>query len=912
MKIPYALICCICFSMSMASQESQTIIGKVLDRQSQQPLPDVSVTMGNLELPFKTDAQGYFKIVVPKSKEYELLLEIPAYESKRIPIQLNGAFTDLGVIYLTRSTMEEKADLLLTMEDADVFEDERIPISSGMLRATRDIFLSRAAFDFGQAFFRVRGYGSEEGLIMLNGIPMNKLYNGRPQWNNWGGLNDVTRNQELSYGLQPSAYSFGGLLGVTNIDMSPSGLRPGIRLSSSTSNRTYASRLMATYTAAPKNGFAYSLSASRRWSQEGYIEGTLYNAYSVFGALEYQLDKKNKLSLNSIWAVNQRGRSAAITEEVFQLAGRNYNPYWGNQEGALRNSRTRLIEEPIVMFNYTLNTTNFDFQTGIGYQFGKRSNSRVRYFNAPNPDPTYYRNLPSFYINSPIGANFIASQQARNQFQQKPQLDWDNIYAANRTQAAEGKASYLLSEDITKDQQLSISTTGSIMVNDRAEIDFGSFYQGLTSKNYAMISDLLGASFHQDVDPFSNTRNNLNDELIKEKGDSFGYKYFIKANKIETFLQFKYQGSRWDAFLSGRFSTSNYQREGLFLNERFLDTSLGNSEKVTHNTYGLKAGFAYKFSGRHQLHLEAGMVQRPPSLQNTFINPRENNEVVPNLQNEDVSNIAINYIFRFPRLTGRVSGFYTRFQNTTDINFFFVDAGVGSDFVQEVVTDFDKLHMGFEMGLRYKISSSVKVSAVAALGKYRYASDPLITINFDTAGASEEIINTEGRTHLGTAKVKGYRLAQGPQTALSFGIEYRDPTYWWMGVTTNYLANNYPHISTITRTQSFLLNPDSGLAFPEATSENVNTILKQSQLDNFYLLNMVGGKSWLWKGTYISIFASVNNVFDTVFRTGGYEQSRNGNYGQLVQDNLSGTPSFGPKYWYGFGRTYFLNLAVSF
>ena len=118
--------------------------------------------------------------------------------------------------------------------------------------------------------------------------------------------------------------------------------------------------------------------------------------------------------------------------------------------------------------------------------------------------------------------------------------------------------------------------------------------------------------------------------------------------------------------------------------------------------------------------------------------------------------------------------------------------------------------------------------------------------------------------------------------------------------------------STITRTQSFLLDPDTGEPFPNANDENVAQILKQQKLDDIYLLNLVGGKSWLVNKKYISVFASVNNLFGAVFRTGGYEQSRNGNYGQFQKDNLSGTPSFGPKYWYSYGRTYFLNLALSF
>jgi hypothetical protein len=108
------------------------------------------------------------------------------------------------------------------------------------------------------------------------------------------------------------------------------------------------------------------------------------------------------------------------------------------------------------------------------------------------------------------------------------------------------------------------------------------------------------------------------------------------------------------------------------------------------------------------------------------------------------------------------------------------------------------------------------------------------------------------------------------------------------------------------------LNPDTGQPFDNATPGNVDRILKQNPLDDIYLLNLIGGKSWLLNGKYLSVFASINNVFDTDFRTGGYEQNRNGNYGQLVQDNLSGSPSFGPKYWFGYGRTYFLNLAISF
>ena len=46
---------------------------------------------------------------------------------------------------------------------------------------------------------------------------MNKMLDGRPQWSNWGGLNDATRNQEFTMGSAPSDYTFGGILGTQDI-----------------------------------------------------------------------------------------------------------------------------------------------------------------------------------------------------------------------------------------------------------------------------------------------------------------------------------------------------------------------------------------------------------------------------------------------------------------------------------------------------------------------------------------------------------------------------------------------------------------------------------------------------------------------------------------------------------------------
>ena len=78
------------------------------------------------------------------------------------------------------------------------------------------------------------------------------------------------------------------------------------------------------------------------------------------------------------------------------------------------------------------------------------------------------------------------------------------------------------------------------------------------------------------------------------------------------------------------------------------------------------------------------------------------------------------------------------------------------------------------------------------------------------------------------------------------------------------------------------------------------------------VVNLVGGKSWKIDNKYISVFASVNNLLDEVFKTGGFEQGRNANYRELRNDKGLDTPVFGSKYWYGRGATYFLNMNYRF
>ncbi|WP_424278883.1 carboxypeptidase-like regulatory domain-containing protein, partial [Eudoraea sp.] len=217
-----------------------SINGSVWDAQSGRAISYAAIEIEGTSLKAYTDKEGRFEIITTLNGAFILAIKTKEYIVKRLPVDISLNEIKLGRILMEKDVSIDQNDILITLTDNQIIDGELEGGSLGMLTATQDVFLNRAAFDFGQAFFKVRGYDSRNGSILINGVLMNKLRDGRPQLNNWGGLKDVLRNQDFYLGLQASQYRFGGLLGITNIDTRPSGLRPGFRLSGSLSNRTYS------------------------------------------------------------------------------------------------------------------------------------------------------------------------------------------------------------------------------------------------------------------------------------------------------------------------------------------------------------------------------------------------------------------------------------------------------------------------------------------------------------------------------------------------------------------------------------------------------------------------------------------------------------------------------------------------
>ncbi|AMC11166.1 TonB-dependent receptor [Lutibacter profundi] len=908
----------LCCTINVTSQTVITLKGKVIEATSERPLKGVMVKIKGTPFFTETKSEGEFSIENLPKGNMVLQFIFKGFETQNTPINVN-AFEDeiynLGVIFLYKEIFEPQETATISLSDDDLLDDgERSSeYIAGLFQSSKDNYLKAAAYNFSQAWFKVRGYDSSYGTILINGIEMNKLYDGRPQWSNWGGLNDAFRNQEFTNGIAPSSITFGGILGTTNFSTRASDYQKVSKISLSSTNKSYTGRLMATYaTGLNKNNWAFVVSTSRRIANEGYFEGTSYNAWATFLAVEKKLNSKHSLNLTVFVAPNRRGKSSPNTQEVYDLKGYRYNSYWGNQQGDSRNSRIKEIVEPVLMLSYYYTTKKSSLKTTLAYQFGHIGNSRLGYFNAPNPDPTYWKKLPSSFLRYSDNLDFENAYLAEQEILNNGQLNWNEMYEINTINS---NSLYYLYEDSLDDSQVTFNTTYNAVLTNNLNLNIGVTYKNLNSSNYANMLDLLGGNTFVDLDQYAegdaqqNDLNNPNKRVgVNEK---FQYNYKIKASIASFFSQIQITKRKLDYFLGVNVKSTNYQRDGLYQNGTYSNNSFGKSNKQFFFDFSAKGGITYKFTGRHLLTLNGAYISNAPTIKTTFSNARVNNNIVPNLFSEKIVTGDISYVLRLPKIQTRVTAYYTKFNNTIETSFFFAEGLLGNqaDFVNEIITGVDKKNIGAELSFEYQVTPEIKLLLAGSLGQYTYDNNPQLYIQ------SESFIGED--SDFGISYLKNYRISGTPQRAYSLGFEYRDPNFWWFQANANLLSNNYLDISPLLRTNNFFTDSD-GIPFVDeetgvqVTQEQVNSLLNQEKFDAAFLVNIVGGKSWLVNHNYVGFFLSVNNVLGKLFKTGGFEQSRNANYPELKQDKQLDKPIFGPKYWYGNNTSYYLNLYMRF
>ncbi len=908
----FVFFCYAGIAQNVATGGQQTGIQGVVQSSDGNPVEAATVSIVGTNNMTVTDADGNFLLSGLSAGSYQVGVFASGFENYYAnDIRVNAdEVTSLQIVLTSQQIADDNGGVVVVNAD-DLNNDLGSENISSILHGSKDAFLDAAAYSLGSMRFRIRGYDNSRTEISLNGMDMSNMETGRTYWSTWGGLNNVTRYKTVAFGLDAADNTFGNIGGNTDVQMIPSTFRSGLKVTYSLANRSYRNRAMVTYSTGllPSN-WAFTFSGSRRWANEGYAEGSFYDAWGYYMGIEKQFSHQ-KIVLNVFGAPTKRGKQGGSTQEAYDLVGNvYYNPYWGYQNGEKRNSRVAYGHQPVALLTHIWNVNSTTtLHTTLVAKGGRNGSTALNWYNAPDPRPDYYRNLPS-YITNPQDSAAVAASFSDPRYSQ---INWDALYYANKNSYDEvedangiagntvtgNRAQYLIEERRYDQIYFGGASNLTKKINDNIKLVGGLQYRYFIGKNFKVINDLLGADYWLDIDKYAerdlanpdSAQSDLNNpNRIVKDGDVYGYNYNSHIQTGKTWLQTTFDYKHININVAGFVSQTTMYREGLMRNGKFPESSFGNSAKLNFLDYGGKTGLIYKINGRNFIQAHGAYLTQAPIFRNVYVSPRTRDNTVTNPMSEKIMSADIGYVMRAPKLKITLRAYYTDFKDGSKVMSFYHDGY--RNFVNYAMEGINKTHQGIEAAIDGQLGAGISAYGVVSLGYYRYTSRPTVTVTVDN---SAEILAANR-----TVYSMNYLVAGTPQTAGSIGVRYRTTHHWFFNVNANYVDDIYLDFNPERRTAD-------AVDFVVKDSDLWNNIVNQTQLPSGYTIDGSIGKSFRFQHKYYLNFnLNMSNLLNNrQIITGGYEQLR---YDVADKD----PNKFPPKLYYLYGRQFYLNISFSF
>ncbi len=635
-------------SVHLVAQNPTQLNGRLITVE-QKPIAGATITLGNQGISTTTNANGEFSLTYLIPMDEEVIIEADGYIADIVLVQLiDGRLTEMGDITMQVDLAREaQEEVLLNLAEADLIDDEgKTQSVASASSASQDVFNATTSFAWSNARYRGRGYEQIFEQNYIEGLSFNSAERGQFNFSAMGGLNDATRYREVVEGIESSNFTFGSIGKSTNYLQSATRYAQGWKVGLAGTNRNYKGAARATYASGLlDNGWAFTAQLAWRYSPTLDIKGRIgegigYNSFGYFFTAEKRWGNDKQLSLITFGAPTQRGQSAAVTQEVYSLTNQynktswgynNYNPYWGYQNGQVRNSRIVKSYDPTVIaaFDWKINEVN-KIKFAAGYHYSLYSNSALTFYNAPDPRPDYYRNMPSFLYDGQIDAtgNYITKTWNGSDWggaslgkgtyyngtyigpsvdlatystltdlwtsrdSKTTQIDWDALYAANyanNVNNPEGSARYIVERRHNDIQEGMININYRNTATDHLTITVGLEAKESQGIHYKTLDDLLGGNQWIDVDPFAERdikelatnigltqediqnvkQNDINNKnKIIKTDDRFGYDYRINMTNTKLWAQNEWSWNEVDLFYALQLSYTSMQRTTNMVNGR--------------------------------------------------------------------------------------------------------------------------------------------------------------------------------------------------------------------------------------------------------------------------------------------------------------------------------------------------------
>ena len=226
---------------------------------------------------------------------------------------------------------------------------------------------------------------------------------------------------------------------------------------------------------------------------------------------------------------------------------------------------------------------------------------------------------------------------------------------------------------------------------------------------------------------------------------------------------------------SGDIEGTWMEREGLMRNGRAANYSKGKSGAAKFLGGGGKLMLSQKIA-TSLLYVGGSIESQAPLAYNSFVAPRISNNFVDNLKNEWYWNVEAGYQWYFGPVSGKISAYYTRFNDVTQQTAFYNDDASYLTYIS--MTGIQKEYKGLEAAITVKLARNLKLNLFGTLADAKYLNNPNAQLAYEGSDAATiKSINafenkvTGGNNPL-QVFMKNIKAETTPLTAATVGLSY--------------------------------------------------------------------------------------------------------------------------------------------
>ncbi|WP_178990853.1 TonB-dependent receptor [Winogradskyella schleiferi] len=746
-----------------------TIKGKIIDGDMNSPLPGANIIVKGTTNGATTNFDGNFTLNAA-SNSGEVVISYVGYVTQTIAY---SGDTDLGTVVLISSNVGLDEIMIV----ASVAVDRKTPVAVSTVRAeeislklgtqefpeilksTPGVYATKAGGGFGDGRINLRGFDSENVAVMINGVPVNDMENGRVFWSNWAGLGDVTSTMQVQRGLGAARVAVPSIGGTINILTKTTDVEEGGNVMTSLGNDGYTKFGVTYSTGLMDNGFAATVSAAKT-DGDGYVRGTQFNSVSYFVNVSKKINDQHKLAFTAFGAKQRHGqRQNRQLIETYKKSpdGIKYNQDWGYKNGQVTFIEDNFYHKPQISLNHYWNLNDkTSISTAAYVSFGSGGGGGTMRSDADIPG---FENDGVFKFTNPeyrIG-NFGP-------------LDFDRIVNENIANGANGSNAALRASRNDHNWYGVLSTLKSDLSDDLVLLA-GLDYRNYTGIHFREVTDLLGGQFIINDDNVNNVTG------VAREGDKVSYFNDGLVGWIGFFGQLEYDiNEKFNTFLSVNASNTSYKRKDYF---NYLDGDpLQETDRFNFLGFGAKGGGNYRLDSNHNVFINLGYFEKAADFDAVF--PEFNNEEInEDAENQKIMSFEVGYGYRGEKLSANVNLYRTAWRDRTEtIPFQLNEDETGFANILGV----NAIHQGIEIDFVYKATDKLDLTGMVSLGDWRWEEN---VTDVNILDEEQEVVATVDLF------IEDVPVGDAAQTTFALGTNYKFSPETRFTIDYNYFARLY-------------------------------------------------------------------------------------------------------------------------